>query len=40
MNQEDKHIIDDLQVNPIQLPSDSYFEELKRISCLKSEIVL
>lgn len=30
MNQENKHIIDDLQVAPIQLPSDSYFEELKK----------
>lgn len=30
MNQEDKHIIDDLQVNPIQMPSDSYFEALKK----------
>lgn len=30
MSQEDKHIIDDLQVNPIQMPSDSYFEELKK----------
>lgn len=30
MNQEDKHIIDDLQVNPIQMPSDLYFEELKK----------
>ncbi len=30
MNQEDKHIIDDLQVNPIQIPSDLYFEELKK----------
>jgi hypothetical protein len=29
MSQEDKHIIDDLQVNPIQMPSDSYFEALK-----------
>ena len=30
MSQEDKHIIDDLQVNPIQMPSDSYFEALKK----------
>lgn len=30
MNQEDKHIIDDLQVNPIHIPSDLYFEELKK----------
>lgn len=30
MNQENKYIIDDLQVNPAQLPSDSYFEELKK----------
>lgn len=30
MSQEDKHIIDDLQVNPIQLPSDAYFEDLKK----------
>lgn len=44
MNQENKHIIDDLQVAPIQLPSDSYFEELKknilneiRVDSLKKE---
>lgn len=30
MSQEDKHIIADLQVNPIQMPSDSYFEDLKK----------
>nr|WP_294858452.1 hypothetical protein [uncultured Fluviicola sp.] len=30
MNQENKHIIDDLQVAPIQMPSDAYFEELKK----------
>jgi hypothetical protein len=30
MNQEDKHIIDDLEVAPIQMPSDSYFEALKK----------
>ncbi|WP_341901010.1 hypothetical protein [Fluviicola taffensis] len=30
MNQENKHIIDDLELTPIQLPSDSYFEELKK----------
>lgn len=30
MNQENKHIIDDLKVAPIQLPSDSYFETLKK----------
>lgn len=30
MNQENKHIIDDLKVTPIQMPSDSYFEELKK----------
>lgn len=30
MNQENKYIIDDLEVNPIQLPSDSYFEALKQ----------
>ena len=30
MSQEDKHIIDDLKVNPIQMPSDSYFEALKK----------
>ena len=30
MNQENKHIIDDLKVAPIQMPSDSYFEELKK----------
>jgi len=30
VNQENKHIIDDLKVTPIQMPSDSYFEELKK----------
>lgn len=30
MNRKDKHIIDQLQVHSIQLPSDSYFEELKK----------
>lgn len=30
MNQENKHIIDDLKVTPIQIPSDSYFEDLKK----------
>lgn len=30
MNQENKHIIDDLKVAPIQMPSDSYFEALKK----------
>ncbi|WP_343633731.1 hypothetical protein [Fluviicola sp.] len=30
MSQEDKHIVDDLQVNRIQMPSDSYFEALKQ----------
>lgn len=30
MNQENKHIIDDLKVAPIQMPSDSYFEDLKK----------
>ncbi len=30
MNQENKHIIDDLKITPIQMPSDSYFEELKK----------
>jgi hypothetical protein len=30
MNQENKYIIDDLQVAPIQMPSDFYFEELKK----------
>lgn len=29
MNQENKHIIDDLQVNPVQMPSEDYFETLK-----------
>lgn len=30
MNQENKYILDDLEVHPIQLPSDSYFEALKK----------
>lgn len=30
MSQENKQIIDDLKVTPIQLPSDSYFEGLKK----------
>lgn len=30
MNQENKYMIDDLQVHPAQLPSDSYFEALKK----------
>lgn len=30
MSQEDKHITADLQVNPIQIPSDAYFEDLKK----------
>lgn len=30
MNQENKYMIDDLQVAPIHIPSDSYFEELKK----------
>ncbi|AEA45280.1 hypothetical protein [Fluviicola taffensis] len=30
MNQENKYIIDDLEVTPIQIPSDSYFEDLKQ----------
>lgn len=30
MIQENKHIIDDLKVAPIQMPSDSYFEDLKK----------
>lgn len=30
MNRENKHIIDDLKVTPIQMPSDSYFEDLKK----------
>lgn len=29
MNREDKHIIDDLQVNPVRMPSEDYFEALK-----------
>lgn len=29
MNQENKYIIDDLQVNPVQMPSEDYFEALK-----------
>jgi hypothetical protein len=30
MNQENKNMIDDLKVTPIQVPSDSYFEDLKK----------
>ncbi len=30
MNQENKHIIDDLKVTPVQMPSDLYFEGLKK----------
>lgn len=30
MNREDKHIIDDLKVNSAQMPSERYFEELKK----------
>lgn len=30
MNQENKHIIDDLEFTPIQIPSDVYFENLKK----------
>lgn len=30
MNRENKHIIDDLEHTPIQMPSDSYFESLKK----------
>lgn len=30
MNREKRHIIDDLKVAPIQMPSDSYFEDLKK----------
>ncbi len=30
MNRENKHIIDDLELTPIQIPSDLYFEELKK----------
>ncbi|MNJ90935.1 hypothetical protein D3C87_85750 [compost metagenome] len=30
MNQENNYIIDDLKVTPAQLPSDSYFEGLKK----------
>jgi hypothetical protein len=30
MNQEDKYIIDELEHAPISMPSDSYFEELKK----------
>ncbi len=29
MSQENKHIIDDLKVNPVQMPSEDYFEALK-----------
>lgn len=30
MIQENKHIVDDLERIPIQMPSDTYFEELKK----------
>lgn len=30
MIQENKHIVDDLERIPIQIPSDAYFEELKK----------
>jgi hypothetical protein len=30
MNSEKRHIIDDLKVAPVQMPSDSYFEDLKK----------
>ncbi|MDR0803092.1 hypothetical protein [Fluviicola sp.] len=30
MNRENKHTIDDLKVNPPQMPSDIYFEDLKK----------
>lgn len=30
MNRENKHIIDDLEHTPIQMPSDLYFESLKK----------
>ncbi|MDF3026484.1 MAG: hypothetical protein K0S23_791 [Fluviicola sp.] len=30
MNPEKRHIIDDLKVAPVQMPSDSYFEDLKK----------
>lgn len=30
MSQENKQLIDDLKVTPIQMPSDSYFEGLKK----------